>query len=626
MIEETIKLLKRTFSVQYEEIKLIRSNIKILNSTSKPFNEGNHQNSNEYISSYGLFISYYSSLNHEADMKELIEKTKNEEDFVNKFKEKDYIKIIKAIKTGRMSNVYLNDKLLRMYNFLNDHLSNEEITNMIKILIGNKIAGRKKQNNEEIKKDYRMLSEINPILGLKKLDFNDEEWEYIYFLDEGLEKLKNYLNHLIEKQESLSSRGRKVAIVYDETEDLLKENADIPIMSIKEQGKSCYTDEILNNLYQIILHNQAAKSSELDLSLMKLGNKSDKEQLNQIFHKYHLTLDMFMNKDFIIRHCNASDISLMMQELKLNGFDVDNSANLGLDYVLIGSDPAIVSDIMHYISASVVSLDFALKNLGIFISEEKYDYFANEGLQIPVPLYEKLIYNINIFKNQKINFKSASYNPQMLMAETEVVDKSSKLMRDYELSNFELLSNCAIFDLIDLLIEKGYDEKTFDFENIKEYDIELIRKRIMVQGMLDQNIELNGKLIKEVVTGQRFIVDDELLTDYIINESDDFISKEVLLTLSTDSRLVIDEELIQSDELDKLDHNNLVEGNYVFDGIVISKNKVRRNLTTIMLNNPNLEIKEAMFYAIIYKSYLSSYEIDVIKSHLFPKTYQIEQE
>ena len=72
---------------------------------------------------------------------------------------------------------------------------------------------------------------------------------------------------------------------------------------------------------------------------------------------------MFMNKELIIKYCDVSTMTPILQELKRCAVDLDMTINRGLDYVLLGSTPSIASDISRFIASKLITTQFVLDHM-----------------------------------------------------------------------------------------------------------------------------------------------------------------------------------------------------------------------------------------------------------------------
>lgn len=613
MIDITLNEMQKTFEEYEIELKRKREKIDILKAANQK-QSLNKDNTNQNSGLYGIFICYYFFVDQNNDIRKMIKDTKKFEDSINKCSEKSYKTLIKAIIENKMSNIFLDKSLLELYNAFSQYFSSQQIVTLIEMFIGNVFIGNVLLAEKQSISDFSDLSS-----KIEHLDQKDVYYAKVY--DSVITEIVDKINQYIDDYSTSLKRLKKMADIFLEAQESLEHNGEKPIVSIPDRWKSCFTDKILYYFYQIIYNNQLSKNEKLDLSLMKYSNTSDQDQINSILHKYHLSLDLFINKELIIKYCDVRNAGLILRELKTVGINLDYCLLHGLEYVLIGSKPEIVADIIRYIDNGILSKEFVENNLGIFINCDAYEHYLKQEIQFPKPKYEIISNNIGTYKANKIDFSSKSFKEKHLLNDPLIVSQIIELMSKYNLKNPEIINNLALMDIVDLLIEKDINVGDLDFGNIEEHDIKLICKRIIIAYMVDLIIIKENKLTSEIITGNRFIIGDDQLDDYISDDTSSLIPDYISSILKGDKRLAISDECLKNETITKLDQTIINEdGNYEFDKTIISRNKVLRNLSSILRSNP--DYKDSLLPAIIFNSYLSTEEIESINKYLTPRVYE----
>ena len=399
------------------------------------------------------------------------------------------------------------------------------------------------------------------------------------------EELSDFINKLISKINELKAelkkkayRLKKIAEEYPLMEEKLTNNDREPMMSISERGKNLYSLEFMYVLHQIVLQ-------------------------NQINHK--IDLDGFTNPNIIIEKCDYENVTGILKEMKSSGINLKDLVENGLDKILCYSSVSIVSNIMRLLNNGVVTIEFIKNNPQIFFDNLEQNNYSN------------LCENAELFKREKIDFKNPNYNPKVLLRKSSL----NKLIRDlsisYQIKDIELYDNPKVFSLVDLLIELNIDYSQLVLENINGYDIDLIRKRIILASSLGMDIIINNKLNKDLVTGDKFLTTDEDLDEYIIDETKLTIPEEILNKLNNNPKLI----LTDLEEL-KIIEDYLDDQVYNIEGINISKNKVLRIKKA--LDSEKIEENNKIFYAIIYNSFLNPNEIRKLEWLVYSKQYEKE--
>ncbi len=620
MIKHTISLMNQRFTELIEKINTTKSSIEIL--TALITNANNFSTSvDSKASIYGLFICACFSLNSKIELKKMIEETKNDETFINNFSISKLKVMYYALCDNKIGIILSKDSLLKMYNIIKNQVSdNENIKEMISILIGyNILCYEVKRLNKERENRNNSMSAIKNIDVNAEIELPESEMVFIYSCDRVFKTVADKINELKECALNNIGKNRKIASSYTSIEELLLNNDKNPIYAIPQQDQNNLTPEIKYYIYQIILANQIKKDNKLTAEIDKYDKNNEQDKINKILNKFHLSLDMFINKEKIIRYCDVNNLFAILQCLKSGGLNFDACLNSGLEDVLIASDLEICSYVIRQVLNKRITIEFVEKNLGILISKETANKYIEANVQITSGLYDVFTRNIKVISSKKINLNNSSYNPNILLINPEIFSQTSNLMTSYNLRDVSLLSNPELFQLIDLLIEQGIVVQKLNFANIGNSDIPAICKRILIANSIDYPIIYEHSLTKEIVTGENFMISDENLDNFIIDDTLEAINPEVRETLSRSASLIINPKVFELSVITKLEQNNLnYEGNYVFDSQIISRNKVLRYLSTIIDNNMNPE--PYVFAAILYNSYLSTDNIELIKKHLEPTT------
>ena len=124
----------------------------------------------------------------------------------------------------------------------------------------------------------------------------------------------------------------------------------------------------------------------------------------------------------------------------------------------------------------------------------------------------------------------------------------------------------------------------------------------MISNLIGFNyINSNNKLIGQVVSGNKFYVSPERYDNYIVDEGECYLNPSCVEKLESNKRLAISDEVKNSDAINKLDElyqkSKLV---YEINGVIISKNRVLRNLE-VLKDIDDIDITDVLYQAIIYK-------------------------
>lgn len=600
MIKHTINLMDKEFQLYINKMDYIRFVLEILMSVEKVIDISklpvNHE---KIIGNFDILLSYLYFKNKKTDLSEIYSKYKEQKELVNSITEKKLETLYECLKTETYHKMYFDNDLIQFYNILKNTLNQIEIIDFVRVLLGNKYVMRK-----------------GLVLTESEIDISDlsiENMHCIMELNEFLISNSNSIKDLIDELSKLKSKSIRIALLYKETEERLLNNDNVPIDTINEKGKNYFSNEILYNLYLIIHQNQVDIFSRIDLELMKQTNTSLEDQIVNIFKKFHLSLDMLMNKELIIKYGYASTILHILQDLKSMDVNLDLLATKGLEYILCFSNPNISSQILRYRINGYIDVDFIESNLEIFITRDIQKTMLDKGIKVLSSKNETIEENVKLLKNQIIN---PNYLPKILLNDSIENEKASILLQKYDIKDMVFYNNYKLFDLVDLLIEIGIDPQSIDYSNVNGYDIDLIIKRLFISSIIGLSIIRENKISKSIITGEGFLVEDDKLDDYIIDESSSNIDLHAIKLLNNKRLSISDNELTSLSEY--YDGNNL----YNFDGIMISKIKILRNLASLSNFNDDLNLK--LTYAIIYNSFLKQEDIDKIKKIIKSKSLTIK--
>ena len=539
----------------------IKQNLGLVSAFGDPLDISDEQS--ETMNNFGFLLSYIIIKNPNIDSKSILDELVDEEKIINSIDLDKIIEIRELLLNKETISILKHNNYLVLFNFLNKYLNYSQMCDALLVTIGRGYTIRGLNEDSKL-----LFTRIN-----KRL--------FYYAMD----ALKDYLKDL----------GTYV-----------------------EKGRGLFSERTLSYLFQLIVDNQTFVNDELDLKLLGQRNQNEKEKLNSILRKYHLSIDMFQNKDFITTYCDASSSLEILNSIKSMGINLDSIVNQGLDYVLCSSTPEIANNIGRFQLSGYIDNNFIISNISIFIDQNKYESFLSKGIQIPNSLYKRLLNNIQILKEYKIDISNPNYNPNILLMKTENLKQIGELARQYNISDLEVYNNPKLFDLIDVMIELGIDTKTIDFTNVNGYDINKITKRIVIAYSVGLEIIKNNRLIGAIVTGQNFLVDDCCLDNYIIDDGNEIVSKNHKEYLSQSQRLSTDvDQSIIKEINDKFLYNSI----YSFSGITVSSRKVLRNLKALLSNNEPFT-EEMLVSAILYKSNLSLTDIGLIKETIKPFTYK----
>ena len=299
-------------------------------------------------------------------------------------------------------------------------------------------------------------------------------------------------------------------------------------------------DEELKNIFLKYIYEHNKKYYvDLDERLQRYRGNTSTAYLDEL-SKHGIIVDSDEVKDFMFN--NLDDFKKMLNILSKYSFSEND-----LISVLKITNIDLVGKIDEYIKKGMISLSFIKNNLDIY-------NFNNTMTSV-------IENNINILNNYGVNPQIFVNYPGVLLDETGILLNNIKLLIDYNLkgslkttNNFEFILDEKLAYKIDRMVELG-------FSSYLEEDLGLINsnniKRLEVLKSMNIPIDDINKL-RDVLFGQKFIINDNELDGYISN----------VLPYKNKKKL--------SCSVEDLEKNRLDKRTYSMGGVLISSQKVNR--------------------------------------------------
>lgn len=326
------------------------------------------------------------------------------------------------------------------------------------------------------------------------------------------------------------------------------------------------------------------------LSLKKCGyeiDKISKEKLN-----------------FILNYGNISELEKIVPFIKNLNYQLLNLYSNNGIYIIVNTTYEILNQINNLIIDNIINLNFVKQNPQIF--------FNNDIIGKVNGVNNILCNNLDILtKNYEL--KNSNLNEILLLDNTKLSNNINTLKKYHPNLDNNILLNNDLFDYLDLFIELGLAHYIINGQyKIDDDSLNLI-KRIYINKLINfQHPDLEN-MIK---TGVNFYITDDQLDDYIINDVNNYLPTEIKKILSSNDRNII--EYFDLSELENYRKDDLT---YDFNGILISKNKILRNLSCLEANFKTDNINDKLFISIIYGSILNTEQIEKIKNMICCKKY-----
>lgn len=287
------------------------------------------------------------------------------------------------------------------------------------------------------------------------------------------------------------------------------------------------------------------------------------------------------------------EVEEMLVQLSIIGINDTNK----LLKIIQTSDLETVSNYRTLTKKGIITNDFLMTNTNLFNTSSKE--------------YECLMRNLALIQEKKINPHYFTSTEKVLITQHQGFKHNIETLESYDLiqsmktcTDTSFLAEEDFKDAIDTLLELG-------FENNLEEHIELLNykdnfNRLRLLKSLNVPLTSTEELI-EVLTTDKFIMSDEEIENYIYNAVDHNLPSEVT---------IVSEPKKKVSDVIKLNEYSNTPRTYSFDGVLISKNKVHRNLSTLATTG---KITDRLLYGVIKGSTLTDEEYTKVSTLISQK-------
>lgn len=402
-------------------------------------------------------------------------------------------------------------------------------------------------------------------------------------MQNSLLRVKAYYEKLKSEKRAIERNKEKELQALENLEKqlplILKENQEIT--TIKDLLNRITSKEIrLNALRIVYLHNKSIYE-ELFKEYKKLSSNK-KSKYKRLLNDYDINVKEETISYIMLN--SLEDVKTILSTLTKLGITNPNT----LLNTLTRTNLNTINNILTQINKGIISKELVINNPSLlcFTSIE----------------YKNFTENLNYLQEKNLNPHYFRSNQSLLLENSKTIKASFEILENYDL----LLSlktgiDCSFLineDLelgIDLLLELGYE--SFLEESLSLLNYQNNFKRLLVLKSL--NIPVTSlEELENVLKTDKFLIPDSKIDDYIYNA-----------TPYNPKEIESENDITQIDILE--DFSN-TKRTYLIGGILISKNKFKRNFTT---NNTNID---SIFYSIIKDSYLSDEEVSSIRNVLYP--------
>lgn len=407
-------------------------------------------------------------------------------------------------------------------------------------------------------------------------------------IEESIDGIRRYASDVISEEKARKRKIKKNFSNYTYIESWIKRfKHNQEITTIPDEVMQLDDEELQKQILERIYNNNMSIYTQIEKKYNDLSSNS--------YNKYSLLLEQY-----------GIDISNY-------NIDITNDINDVKKILKLVSSLNIKSPhkIVEIINTSKLEIVESINNLVKkgYIDNE----YVNNNINIFSDSYIDLISNIEEFKKEGLSLSSISKLKDSLCEDSDTIQRSIAVLKEYGLfsslgdsSSSSFLNNEQLEQKIDKLLELSMEQFLKEDLSLLNYE-DSVYDKILLAYKLNIPIEDTNSLHNILSTP--FIVSDDDIDTYLFN-----VSRKSLDSLE-------DTNINKDDLLELLEKKQSSENVYDFDGVLISKNKVSRNL-----ENSDDEIPlKTVILCMIDDKILDTDELEKITKSLYPKEKQYKK-
>ena len=407
-------------------------------------------------------------------------------------------------------------------------------------------------------------------------------------IEESIDGIRRYASDVISEEKARKRKIKKNFSNYTYIESWIKRlKHNQEITTIPDEVMQLDDEELQKQILERIYNNNMSIYTQIEKKYNDLSSNS--------YNKYSLLLEQY---GIDISNYNidiTNDINDVKKILKLVS-SLDIKSPHKIVEIINTSKLKIVESINNLVKKGYIDNEYVNNNINIFSDS-----------------YIDLISNIEEFKKEGLSLSSISKLKDSLCEDSDTIQRSIAVLKEYGLfsslgdcSSSSFLNNEQLEQKIDKLLELGMEQFLKDDLSLLNYE-DSVYDKILLAYKLNIPIEDTNSLHNILSTS--FIVSDDDIDTYLFN-----VSRKSLDSLE-------DININKDDLLELLEKKQSSENVYDFDGVLISKNKMSRNL-----ENSDDEIPlKTVILCMIDDKILDTDELEKITKSLYPKEKQYKK-
>ncbi len=418
-----------------------------------------------------------------------------------------------------------------------------------------------------------------------------EFFEYEYntkSIEKVIKDIREYSDKVISEEETKKKKISKSFMNYTYTENWIRKIKDgQEITSIPSKVMQLDDEELKKQILEKVYNNNMSIYTQIEKKYNDLSSNS--------YNRYSLLLGQYGIDISKYNIDITNDINIVKKMLKLiSSLDIKNPYKIV--EIINTSKLEIVESINNLVKKGYIDNEYVNNNINIFSGS-----------------YTALISNIEEFKKEGLSLSSISKLKDSLCEDSDTIQRNIAVLKEYGL--FSSLGDCSsasflnieqLEQKIDKLLELGMEQFLKDDLSLLNYENSLYDKILLAYKL---NIPIEDTNSLHNILSSPFVVSDDDIDTYLFN-----VSRKSLDSLE-------DININKTDLLELLGKKQSSENVYDFDGVLISKNKVSRNLEN---SDDEVPLKTVLL-CMIDDKILDTDELEKITKSLYPKEKQYKK-
>ena len=432
-----------------------------------------------------------------------------------------------------------------------------------------------------------LSSEVKKQLAKAEKEFFEYEYN-TKSIEKVIKDIREYSDKVISEEETKKKKISKSFMNYTYTENWIRKIKDgQEITSIPSKVMQLDDEELKKQILEKVYNNNMSIYTQIEKKYNDLSSNS--------YNRYSLLLGQYGIDISKYNIDITNDINIVKKMLKLiSSLDIKNPYKIV--EIINTSKLEIVESINNLVKKGYIDNEYIKNNINIFSGS-----------------YTALISNIEEFKKEGLSLSSISKLKDSLCEDSDTIQRNIAVLKEYGL--FSSLGDCSsasflnieqLEQKIDKLLELGMEQFLKDDLSLLNYENSLYDKILLAYKL---NIPIEDTNSLHNILSSPFVVSDDDIDTYLFN-----VSRKSLDSLE-------DININKTDLLELLGKKQSSENVYDFDGVLISKNKVSRNLEN---SDDEVPLKTVLL-CMIDDKILDTDELEKITKSLYPKEKQYKK-